>query len=177
MEDRLLLWRMRSGNPEALRRVYEKYGRDMYSLAAALVRDKTIAEDIVHDVFVSLAQSSPRCGPTTNLKAYLMTAAANRARDAIRVRCRQPDSLDDKDPAISCDVLAEMIRDEQLRRLMGALTELPYDQRETLLLREYNGLSFRAIAACQRVSINTVQSRYRYGLEKLRSIMNGEVST
>ncbi len=79
MEDRLLLWRMRFGSADALRRIYEKYSREMYSLAAALVRDKAGAEDIVHDVFVSFAQLSQN-GHISNLKSYLMTAAANRAR-------------------------------------------------------------------------------------------------
>jgi len=68
-----------------------------------------------------------------------------------------------------------MIFGEQLRRLNEALAQLPYEQREVVLLRIYSGLKFKAIAESQGVSINTVQGRYRYGLDKMRSLLNGEV--
>jgi len=55
------------------------------------------------------------------------------------------------------------------------MTELPYEQRETIALRLHGNLRFRQIAKLQNVSTKTAQSRYRYGLDKLRSTMNGEV--
>ena len=67
-----------------------------------------------------------------------------------------------------------VIRDEELQKLRGALTELPYEQRETIVLHLHGDLRFRQIAKLQKVSIKTTFSRYRYGLEKLRSILNGE---
>ena len=180
MEDRLLLWRFRLGSADALRRIYEKYSRQMYSLAAALVRDTAGAEDIVHDVFVSFAQLPKNAGGIANLKAYLMTAAANRARDMLRhstwPRCASGHATQsDVDTAVVCDSLTGMIKDEDIRQLTSAIAELPYEQQEAVLLHERNGLTFKAIAAHQDVSINTVQSRYRYGLDKLRSIMNDKV--
>jgi len=48
---------------------------------------------------------------------------------------------------------------------------LPYEQRETITLHLHGGLTFREIAEHQDVSINTAQSRYRYGLDRLRSIL------
>jgi RNA polymerase sigma-70 factor (ECF subfamily) len=68
-----------------------------------------------------------------------------------------------------------VINSEQLRKLADAMTELPYEQRETIALRIHGNLRFRRIAELQNVSTKTVQSRYRYGLEKLRSTLNGEV--
>jgi len=64
---------------------------------------------------------------------------------------------------------------EELRRLSLALQQLPYEQREVLLLHSYSGMKFKAIAQQQNVSINTVQGRYRYALNKLRSMLDGEV--
>jgi len=55
------------------------------------------------------------------------------------------------------------------------MTELPYEQREAIALRIHGNLGFRQIADLQNVSTKTVQSRYRYGLDKLRSTLNGEV--
>ena len=53
--------------------------------------------------------------------------------------------------------------------------ELPHEQRETLMLKLKSNMKFREIAKIQGVSINTVQGRYRYGLQKLRAQLNGEV--
>jgi len=64
---------------------------------------------------------------------------------------------------------------EELSQLSLALEQLPYEQREVLLLHSYSGMKFKTIAKQQNVSINTVQGRYRYALDKLRSILNGEV--
>ena len=63
---------------------------------------------------------------------------------------------------------------EQLQRLAAALERLPYEQRETLMLQAYGGLTLRAIAKMSGLSANTVMSRYRYGIDKLRSLLNGE---
>ena len=69
------------------------------------------------------------------------------------------------------------IEAEKIERIRGALSELPFEQREVMLLHQYSGMSFKAIAVSQGVSINTIQSRYRYGLDKLRILLNGEVET
>ena len=55
------------------------------------------------------------------------------------------------------------------------MADLPDEQREVVLLRLTADMKFRDIAKLQQVSINTVQGRYRYGLDKLRSVLNGEV--
>ncbi len=62
------------------------------------------------------------------------------------------------------------------RKLQAAVAELPYEQREVVMLRVHAGLKFREIAAHQEISIKTALSRYQYGLDKLRSMLNGEVS-
>jgi RNA polymerase sigma factor (sigma-70 family) len=60
-------------------------------------------------------------------------------------------------------------------QLSDAMTELSFEQREVLSLRFEAGLPFRQIAKIQNRSVNTVEGRYRYGIEKLRSLMNSEV--
>ena len=64
---------------------------------------------------------------------------------------------------------------QAVQRLVDAMAQLPYEQHEVIVMRAYAGLKFKAIAKMQNESINTIQSRYRYGLNKLRSILNGEV--
>ena len=64
---------------------------------------------------------------------------------------------------------------EEFDRLRDAVLSLPYEQREVLALRVYGQLTFKDIAVAQKLSIKTVQSRYRYALDKLRFLLDGEV--
>lgn len=176
-EDKWLLWKLKHGSCNALQLVYEKYKNDLLALAIALSNDKRNSEDIVHDVFVSFAQSAGKLQLRDNLKSYLSTSVANRVRNSSRNKVKpsiDPDSIEIAAPeSDQPDELA--ISREQLQQVDSALSELPYEQREVIFLHLLSGLKFKEIATSRSVSINTIQSRYRYGLNKLRSILNGEV--
>jgi len=177
MEDKLLIWKLKKGSNEALCRIYEKYEEHLLASAISLLYDVNSAEDVVHDVFVSFAQSADKLKLNGNLKGYLTRCVVNLARDKIRATQRhrigldkaKPAGLDLKQPSQS------LIQDEELDRLSQAMGSLPYEQRETIVLHLRGKMTFKAIAKSQDVSINTVCSRYRYGLTKLRSLLNGEV--
>jgi RNA polymerase sigma-70 factor (ECF subfamily) len=62
-----------------------------------------------------------------------------------------------------------------MQRISEAMVKLPVEQREVVTLHFEAGLGFRQIASIQNASINTVQGRYRYGMDKLRSLLDGEV--
>ena len=178
VEDRLLIWRFKLGNRDALRRLYEKYKNDLLKLAVALTNDVNTAEDIVQDVFVSFAQSAAKIKPHGNLKKYLATCVANRIRNRKRDRLRHEASgIDDSDDIISNAKRPEQwaILSEELELLSNAMAQIPYEQREVIGLYMQGGMTFRQIAKVQNASINTIQGRYRYGLNKLRSILNSEV--
>jgi RNA polymerase sigma factor (sigma-70 family) len=131
----------------------------------------------VHDVFVSFLKLK-RFQLTGSLKGFLATCVANAARNVIRANLRHGESsLDNAQPVISSvnSPEYEAIFGEEKRLLTHAIWELPYEQREVVLLHVHSGMKFAAIAESQNVPINTVLGRYRYGLEKLRSALNGEV--
>lgn len=177
IEDKLLIWRFNRGDLEAVRRIYEKYKRELVALAAALLMEKSAAEDVVHDVFVKFLQLK-RFRLTGSLKGFLATCVANDARNVIRTTIRRRQNPLDDAPPIESNTSSpdcEAIFGEQNKLLSRAIWELPYEQRETVLLHVHGGLKFADIADSQNVSINTVLGRYRYGLEKLRSKLDGEV--
>jgi RNA polymerase sigma-70 factor (ECF subfamily) len=62
-----------------------------------------------------------------------------------------------------------------LELLSKALAQVPYEQREVIGLYMQGGMTFRQIAKMQNASINTVQGRFRYGMDKLRSVLNGKM--
>jgi len=178
LEDRLLLWKFKRGSRDAFRAIYEKYAGNMLTLAGNLLDDKVGAEDIVQDVFIKLVESVGTFRLTGSLKSYLATCVANRSRDCIRRRIRQRNAMAKraaKKPAENKSTVHLAINSEQLQKLSDAITELPYDQREAIALRIHGNMKFQKIAELQNVSTKTVQSRYRYGLDKLRSILDGEV--
>ena len=175
LEDKLLIWKFNRGNREALRSIYEKYKDDLVTLATALLIDVASAEDVVHDVFVGFIASSRKFRLTGSLKGYLAICVANNARNRNKAgRIHQNMDAAAVMTEINQPYDAAMFG-EELRRLSLALGQLPYEQREVLLLHSYSGMKFKTIAQQQNVSINTVQGRYRYALDKLRSMLNGEV--
>ena len=178
LEDKLLILRFKHGSSDALRRIYQKYRIYLLRLASALSNDTHIAEDVVHDVFLRFAQSADRIKLKGNLKAYLRACVVNSVRNKARAtKVRSTVGLDEIDPVVANSDNSErwVILKEESKLIGDALAQLPFEQRETVVLRLKGGMKFREIADLQNVSVKTIQSRYRYGLEKLRSILNSEV--
>ncbi|MHC4215226.1 MAG: RNA polymerase sigma factor, partial [Planctomycetota bacterium] len=130
-----------------------------------------------HDVFVSFARSARQFQLTGSLKGYLATCVINRVRDKIRRRTRQTQALESANPTNWDSVNPEqnLMEREELTQLRQAISQIPYEQREVVMLHLRGDMKFREIAKLQGVSISTIHGRYRYGLDKLRSTLNGEV--
>lgn len=174
IEEKILIWKFNRGSSDALQRLYEKYKDNLLGLAITLLRDRSLAEDVVHDVFVSFARTAGSFTLNGTLKGYLSTCVANCARDKNRLRCTRNVGLDAAEDVgtDSNDPVAHVVHAEEARHLQDMLGCLPYEQREIIVLHLHQNLRFRDIAESLDLSINTVQSRYRYGLNKLRSILN-----
>jgi len=177
MEDKLLVLRCKRGSKDALGRIYEKYKKDLLVLAIALLNDASAAEDVVHDVFLAFAQAVEKFRLTGSLKGFLLTCVANRARNASKAKHRQDVSLDSAEAvdSRSDDPPCSIICNEQLGQLSRAMAQLPYEQREVVMLHFQAGMTFKTIAKSLDVSVNTAKSRYRYGLDKLRLLLDHEV--
>jgi RNA polymerase sigma-70 factor (ECF subfamily) len=176
-EDELLKVRFKAGNLDALRRIYEKYRDYLLTLAMALVNDGATAEDVVHDVFVSFAQSGARFRLYGNLRSYLATCVVNRVRDQMRARKRRGQTLDEETPLESDfdPPDTRILSDERSRLIARALARLTDEQREVIALRLNGQLKLREIAKLQNIPLTTVRGRYRHGIERLRSIPNGRL--
>ena len=176
LEDKLLLWKFKRGSSEALERLYEKHEAYLLTVATGLLNDSHAAEDVLHDVIISFVKSVDKIKLNGNLKAYLATCVANLARDKIRRRHLEPISLDDgaarESTSASPDVLA--MQTEEAQFLNRAMAQLPYEQREVVVLHLQGDMKFTQIARTRSISVNTIRSRYHYGLDKLRALLNGE---
>jgi RNA polymerase sigma-70 factor (ECF subfamily) len=177
LEDKLLILRFKRGSSEALGCVYEKYRLYLLKIAAALSHDVSVAEDVVHDVFIRFAQSGQTLKVNGSLKAYLRTCVVNGVRNKVRgEKVRSYVELSQAGPIAAEQGPADqwVILNEESGRINNALAQLPFEQREVVVLHLHGGMKFREIAGLRAVSIKTIQSRYRYGLDKLRSILNSE---
>ncbi len=175
-EDSHILKRLQKGDKDALRLLYEKYSDTLVSVAVTLVSDVQIAEDCLHDAFVDFAATAPVLRIHGNLRSYLISCVANRARDLLRKKTRSanlnPEQLN---LAANTDGPDDpLITNEGAEQVYDALCQLPYEQREVFVLHVQADMTFREIAELIGASINTVQSRYRYGMEKLRALLNTE---
>jgi RNA polymerase sigma-70 factor (ECF subfamily) len=177
IEDRLLIFKCKHGSRAAFRRIYEKYESDLRTLAANLLDDKAAAEDIVQDVFLSLLKVVDKLELRSSLAGYLKTCVANRARDYLRKRQRQTIAVNDAEQVIPGNdgPVRLVIQSEELQKLGFAMSQIPYEQREVIVLHLHGQMKFKAIARLQNVSIKTAHTRYRAGLDGLKLILNSEV--
>jgi RNA polymerase sigma-70 factor (ECF subfamily) len=173
-----LVGRLRRHDRAALAEAYRQFNDSVLAAAASVLGncgDREIARDILHDVFVSLARISGTLPAEVNLRAYLVRAAVNRARDHLR-RIGQvkfvPEGMNDL--SSSGPGLLEMLeKDEEVAELMVALGRLPQEQRIVVSLRIWGGMSLGAIGLAEGISDNTAQSRWRYAIEKLQRSLTG----
>jgi RNA polymerase sigma-70 factor (ECF subfamily) len=178
IEDTVLVWKLRNGREDGLVRTYSKYKNYLLKIAYALLDDTQQVEDVVQDVFVALAESAHRLRLDGNLRAYLVRCLINRVQNIKKARgANQALPLSEVQELCSNGDRPDqwVILNDEHKRAHIALCQLPESQRVVIALHVHGGLRFRQIASLQKISINTVQSRYRYGLEKLRSLLNGEV--
>ncbi|MCL4693588.1 MAG: sigma-70 family RNA polymerase sigma factor [Candidatus Hydrogenedentes bacterium] len=159
---------MSEDHVETLRRFYEANRNELYTYALALTRSREAAEDAIHTAFGKMLKtwSLPR-----ELRPYVFRCVRNAAIDEHRARARE--SLHDSPFAI--DESRNNGHDPELQhQLADLLLTLSDDERESIMLKIYSGMTFHEIAATRSVSINTAASWYRRGLEKLRVLMRGE---
>jgi RNA polymerase sigma-70 factor (ECF subfamily) len=177
VEDRLLIWRCKQGSRGAFRRIYEKYEGDLRTLAANLLDDKSAAEDVVHDVFISLLRVVDKFKLRSSLAGYLKTSVANKARDYRRKKRPQAVAVDDAELVVSDGKgpVQLVIQSELSQRLDSAMSRLPFEQREAVVLYLHGRMKFKAIGRLQKVSTKTAYTRYRAGLDGLRSRLNSEL--
>ena len=178
LQDKLLVIKCKYGNKDAMCLIYGKYKDFLLTLAKGLIGEQELAEDIVHDVFVNFALSIKKFRLTGSLKGYLATCVSNLARDRIRSRKSRTAFLESvhENDCESNNPSMSLIETEEIDRLREALEQIPYEQREVILLHIKAGLKFREIAALQNQSLSTIHGRYRYGIDKLRSLINSEVT-
>jgi RNA polymerase sigma-70 factor (ECF subfamily) len=149
-------------SPEAagarLSELFEEHGRMVYGVCRVLLRDRHEAEDAAQQVFLSAHRSMLGGTDPRDAAAWLGTIARHECQGRIRARMATPLALVHERHAASVDVEHVAGQHEEIEAVCAALAELPQQQREAIVLREFYGLSYDEVQAALGVSDAAVES-------------------
>jgi RNA polymerase sigma-70 factor (ECF subfamily) len=171
--DSVLLTRIATGDGEAFRALYDRYGRMVHSVAFRILQDPQLSEECVQDVFVELWRSANRFDPArARPSTWLYAIARNRAIDALRRRARRPVPQADVEPAGSSPDTVDLVSaaDEAIR-VAEAMATLQPAQLEVVQLVYFDGLSHTEVAGKLGLPLGTVKSRLRLAVDRLRKLV------
>ncbi len=172
--DEELMLAFGAGDAGAFETLYSRHRLRLFRHLQRQVRDASLAEELFQDVWQRVIAARERYRPDAKFSTWLHQVAHNRLTDHWRAKSHRPDAPED------ARELAEHLPDpdtperqlsafEERRRLQLALEELPPDQRQVLLLRLEQELSLEEIGEITGVGRETVKSRLRYAMDKLRA--------
>ena len=176
-EDHVLMLAWVGGDATAFEALYQRHRGPLFRFLLGQLRDRPLAEELYQDVWQKVIGARAGWRPDAAFSTWLYRIAHNRLNDHWRAQRHRPPApvdaelrtaalADPDDP----ESLAEA--SEQQQRLQQALAELPEEQREAVLLRLQQELSLEEIGAITGVGRETVKSRLRYALDKLRARLN-----
>lgn len=157
------------GDQIAFRRFYDHFFLVLFRYTSTLLRDKEVAEEITHDVFVHCWQKRTSLREVRNPQVFLFVAARNRAVDYMRRKNRNVplEESEEYDVQLMPDPEQLMITTEMMGRLEEAIRELPPKCREVFILVKQYGLRYKEVAAIMQLSVKTVENQLAIAMRKL----------
>ena len=173
-----LVARIAVGDDRALQMVYERYSPLVYGLARRVTASTAHAEEITQEVFVYLWQNPDRFDAERGtLRAFLGAVTHRRSVDEVRRNTRRTAREDrvgtDASTLGMFDVGEGIERSQTAERVRAAVSSLPDQQREAVLLAYFGGFTFRQVAEQLGIPEGTAKSRLRLGLSKLAGLLEG----
>jgi RNA polymerase sigma-70 factor (ECF subfamily) len=175
--DRELLADMARGDRAAFGALYDRYASLALGLATRIVGDRGTAEEVVQDAFLSAWRRAGTYQPERGEpRAWLLSIVHHRAIDrvrgpAARARHERIDDTPAAEPVDPVDVWGETLASLTRQQIAAALRELPTDQRQTIELAFFGGLTHLEIAERLDLPLGTVKGRVRLGLRRLRILL------
>jgi len=175
LDDSALMLRYKDGDEAAFEQLYRRHNDALYRYLLRLCRNRHTAEDLYQETWSKIIRSRSRYRPTAKFTTFLFRVAHNSFIDYIR-RNKRHSAVSESDPdttAAPGDGPSVLVEKSKARdRLEAALLILPDEQRDVFLLHEESGLNLDAIAHVTGVNRETVKSRLRYAVRKLKAAMS-----
>jgi RNA polymerase sigma-70 factor (ECF subfamily) len=167
-QDVQLLGRVRRGDEQAMATIYDRYSKVVYSVALRVLRDPSSAEDVLQDVFLGLwRRPESFISNRGSLGGWLAVVARNRSIDSLR-RKRPSEQIEDVYLASPFNLADEATRNVMMQRARAVILRLPLEQRKTLEMAYFDGLTHSEIAEITGDPLGTVKTRIRSALLSLR---------
>jgi RNA polymerase sigma-70 factor (ECF subfamily) len=167
-DDASLLSLVQSGDEHAMASLFDRYSKVVYSVALRVLRDPASAEDVLQEIFMQIWRNPDSFSAARgSLGGWLAVVSRNRSIDALR-RKRPTDSVDDVVLASPYNLADEAERNSMMERARGVIANLPTEQRKTLEMAFYDGLTHSEIAEMTGDPLGTVKTRIRSALLTLR---------
>jgi len=178
IEEEKIWERISSKDATAIAELYDFVGTRLFSLSMGILNDRWDAEEVVQDVFSSIWKKPESFNPHKGkLTSWMMTIVRNKSVDRYRSRKRRKDNtslevaLEVHPTDDSSDVAANASHSDEKNILGSAINQLPPKQIEVLKLSYFKGLTHPEIAKELSISLGTVKSRIRLGVEKLKQLV------
>jgi RNA polymerase sigma-70 factor (ECF subfamily) len=162
------------GNADAFEVIYDRHVDAAFSLAMSMCRQRSLAEDVVQESFLSLWRSGARYDRHRgSVRTWSLGIVHNRAIDALRRRAVRDrgvvsdEGIEERIPARERTEL-EFARRDEAREIRDAIEQLPVEQSQVIELAYFGGLTHVEIATKLDAPVGTVKGRMRLGLDKLR---------
>src|SRR5579875_2616441 len=167
-DDSVLLERVRRGDESAMAALYDRYAKVVYSVSLRVLRDVPAAEDVLQEIFMQVWRNPGSFLETKgSLGGWLAVVARNRAIDSLRRR-RPTDQVEEVALASPFNLAEEAERNSLMERARSAIVHLPTEQRKTLEMAFFDGLTHTEIAEMTGDPLGTVKTRIRSALLSLR---------
>lgn len=169
--DEALMERYCNGDNQALEALFERHSRPVHGFLVRMVRDGALADDLLQTTFLSVVRSADRYQRGARVLPWLMTIAANAARDTLRRKNQNVEVLAGDDAPPEPGVTPEHSDPAARKLIEAAFAQLPVQQREAVVLHKLNGLSFEEIAQSLNITQTAARIRAHRGYEKLRVLL------
>jgi RNA polymerase sigma-70 factor (ECF subfamily) len=167
-DDAALLLLVQGGDEHAMASLFDRYSKVVYSVALRVLRDPSAAEDVLQEIFMQIWRNPDSFVATRgSLGGWLSVVSRNRSIDALR-RKKPTDSVDDVTLASSYNLAVEAERNSMMEKARGVIHSLPLEQRKTLEMAFFDGLTHSEIAEMTGDPLGTVKTRIRSALMTLR---------
>ncbi len=179
MTDHELLARVAQNESWALAELYDRYARLVYSIALRMLRDNGLAEEVVQDVFTRAWRHAEEYSPERGMvSTWLASIARHRCLDELRRQRVRPQTQSvEEEPLIDLpgtDDPEEAAFDAiESARVHKALAQIPTEQRVTIELAYFEGMTEQEIATRTQTALGTVKTRIRLGMQKLKELLKG----
>jgi len=177
LSDSALMMRYRDGDATAFETLYGRHRGPLFRYLLRQIGNQQYAEDVFQEVWSRIIRNRQNYRPTAKFTTYMYHIARNCSVDHFRRRGNQQKLATEQDEVVQAatattgDPVAAAEASDARAALTAALNELPAEQREVFLLREEGGLTLDEIGSVVGSGRETVKSRLRYALGKLRKLL------